>query len=244
METARQDQTAPTPVFARPCSHTVDTQKFELTASGQLRSAAASDDRCISVAGCAPPVPPSAGRVDPRNHAPSSSTSGVSSVWLRRSRDQQGAIKLAACNGKPSQEWNLTGDPSVVTDVQSTDGGCVLFLASVSSFCAPGLRGLDRAEKTRYWVAVGSVDMHSHPLTGCGEQSGSITRAAALCRCWEINGCGGASIDTNYGCKKLPSGPKPWTGCNNMAWTFLKNGSIISGMQAADGADQCLQVCV
>lgn len=66
-----------------------------------------------------------------------------------------GNIALAACSGAPSQLWNLTGDPAVVTDVQS--------------------------------------------MTGSGG-------------CWEINSCGGSSIDTDYGCKKLPTGSPPWTG--------------------------------
>ena len=53
---------------------------------------------------------------------------------------------------------------------------------------------------------------------------------------------GGSSIDTDYGCKKLPTGPRPWKGCNNMAWTFTKKGTVISGMEGSDGKDECLQV--
>ena len=101
------DQTAPTPVFARPCSHTVDTQKFALTPTGQLKSMSAGDDRCISVPGC----PPSA--------AVSASEDDVGSAV----KLGNGGIGLAACDGSPTQQWNLTGaDPSVVTDVQSLAG--------------------------------------------------------------------------------------------------------------------------
>ena len=48
--------------------------------------------------------------------------------------------------------------------------------------------------------------------------------------CWEINGCNGPDVDTNYGCKKLPSGSLPCKGCCNMAWRFNPNGTIVSGM--------------
>ena len=46
--------------------------------------------------------------------------------------------------------------------------------------------------------------------------------------CWEIPGCGGSSIDTDYGCKSLP---KPGaTGCPaNMAWKIdTRSGAILS----------------
>ena len=36
--------------------------------------------------------------------------------------------------------------------------------------------------------------------------------------CWEIDGCGGTGVDTDYGCKALPKGPLPCSGCCNMAW--------------------------
>eukprot|EP00037_Helgoeca_nana_P031399 m.400086 g.400086 ORF g.400086 m.400086 type:complete len:265 (-) comp28385_c1_seq3:30-824(-) len=58
--------------------------------------------------------------------------------------------------------------------------------------------------------------------------------------CWEIDGCGGSTVDTNYGCKALPKGPLPCKAgtCCNMAWIFKRNGQIMSGM----AAQQCLQV--
>ena len=66
--------------------------------------------------------------------------------------------------------------------------------------------------------------------------------------CWEINSCSGSTVDTNYGCKKLPAnGTLPCQGCCNMAWRFsefpLRNGTIVSGMAGADGKlSQCIQV--
>jgi hypothetical protein len=60
--------------------------------------------------------------------------------------------------------------------------------------------------------------------------------------CWEINGCSGPDVDTNFGCKRLPQGLLPCIGCCNMAWRFLDNGTIISGMRGKGGAPQCLQV--
>jgi hypothetical protein len=58
--------------------------------------------------------------------------------------------------------------------------------------------------------------------------------------CWEIDGCGGSTVDTNYGCKALPKGPLPCKAgtCCNMAWIFKRNGQLMSGM----AAQQCLQV--
>ena len=152
--------------------------RFALTPVGQLKSASAGDDRCISVPGCPPPAAWAAAAVA----APWRSAVGLAAG--------AGGIALAACDGSPTQQWNLTGDPSVVTDVQS--------------------------------------------LAGRGGKPGS---------CWEINGCGGASIDTDYGCKSLPKGPRPWKGCNNMAWTFLKNGSIISGMQVGSALPLTSELC-
>jgi hypothetical protein len=58
--------------------------------------------------------------------------------------------------------------------------------------------------------------------------------------CWEINGCGGPDVDTNFGCKRLPKGLLPCIGCCNMAWRFLDNGTIVSGMRGKGGAPQCL----
>jgi hypothetical protein len=48
--------------------------------------------------------------------------------------------------------------------------------------------------------------------------------------CWEIPGCGGSSIDTDFGCKSLPK--KGVKGCPaNMAWdTTRKDGTITSVM--------------
>ena len=59
-----------------------------------------------------------------------------------------------------------------------------------------------------------------------------------------LQGCSGPDIDTDYGCKKLPVGPPPWKGCNNMAWIFNPNGTIVSAMPSVTGGalDQCLQV--
>eukprot|EP01043_Picozoa_sp_COSAG02_P037509 COSAG02_NODE_2822_length_7957_cov_4.624841_1_plen_474_part_00 len=81
--------------------------------------------------------------------------------------------------------------------------------------------------------------------TSAGDPSVVTTvQSEASLSCWEVNGCGGPDIDTDYGCKKLPTGPPPWEGCNNMAWIFAQNGSIISGIPSVPGGtlDQCLQV--
>ncbi|CAK0838856.1 unnamed protein product [Prorocentrum cordatum] len=43
------DTSAPTPAFARPCTASLDTQRWVLTAEAQVRSAAAGDGRCLSV---------------------------------------------------------------------------------------------------------------------------------------------------------------------------------------------------
>lgn len=184
------DQTAPTPVFARPCSHTVDAQRFVFDEpTGQLQSASKTDRRCISVPGC-PPSYATATSSSPSPPSPSppvlDDLMGRHGSVVKLSRLGNGGIKLAPCTGASSQQWNLTGlEPSVVTDVQSLSGN------------------------------------HG---------------------CWEIDGCGGSTIDTNYGCKKLPTGKRPWKGCNNMAWTFATNGTIISGIAGANGVPQCLQV--
>lgn len=158
---SKYDMSAPTPVFGRPCSSSVDTQRFKLTAGGMLKSSGA-DGRCLSVAGC------------PTQQA----------LKAEHVRSGNGKIMLTTCvAGKASQEWTLTGDPSNVTDFNSSDGGC-----------------------------------------------------------WEIDGCGGSSIDTNYGCKQLPK-TMPCTGCCNMAWRMLANGTILSGMSKGGTVfDQCLQV--
>ena len=81
--------------------------------------------------------------------------------------------------------------------------------------------------------------------TSAGDPSVVTTvQSEASGNCCEINGCSGPDIDTNYGCKKLPVGPPPWKGCNNMAWIFTPNGSIVSAMPSVAGGplDQCLQV--
>ena len=120
------DQTAPTPVFARPCSSTVDTQKFVLTPSGQLKSASQSDHRCLSVPGC--PPTPTPGRKTDGSDPHVSLLSGRERTHVGLG---DGGIAMATCDGSLSQQWNLTGDPSVVTDVQSmvpevktSVGGC------------------------------------------------------------------------------------------------------------------------
>ncbi len=125
--TSIYDQSAPTPVFARPCSHTVDTQKFALSPTGQLKSMSKGDDRCISVPGCPPSPSPSLGSAGGRRpHVSMLSGRERSTVRLGN-----GGIALATCDGSPSQQWNFTGDPAAVTDVQTLvpsaggkPGGC------------------------------------------------------------------------------------------------------------------------
>lgn len=59
--------------------------------------------------------------------------------------------------------------------------------------------------------------------------------------CWEVNGCGygdGSTVDTNYGCKDLPSYVHDDACCSNMAWELGQNGSIRSGYDDS----RCLEV--
>jgi hypothetical protein len=164
------EQSAPTPIFARPCSSQVNTQRFSLRPDGLLQSTSVSNDpntksdaRSIAVPGC------------PTN--PNSSSNDI--------ENGKGGLRISKCSSKSkSQLWNLTTGVSgaaSVTNVKASDGGC-----------------------------------------------------------WEINGCGGSAVDTNYGCKKLPTDPSslPCTGCCNMAWRFQPNGTIVSGMDLR----KCLQV--
>eukprot|EP00039_Didymoeca_costata_P021705 m.345237 g.345237 ORF g.345237 m.345237 type:complete len:764 (+) comp25973_c0_seq1:95-2386(+) len=152
------DRTGPTPVFARPCSTTVDTQKFQFLKDGKIQSFSISETndnvtRCLSVPGC----------------------SSTNSDY----HPTEGSLQLAVCeNNKRSQQWNFTDN--ALTNIQSlADGGCM-----------------------------------------------------------EIDGCSGSTVDTDYGCKPLPTGPLPCTGCCNMAWTFTSDGRIRSGMSGRN----CLQV--
>merc|ERR1712151_660407 len=108
--------TGPTPVFARPCTNRLSTQKWMFTRNGQIKTLNPSDNRCLSVLGCA------------------------------NLGSQSGQLILSTCTGAPSQVWTFRGAAENITAVQAADGGC-----------------------------------------------------------WERNGCNGPSIDTNYGCKSLPS---------------------------------------
>ena len=65
----------------------------------------------------------------------------------------------------------------------------------------------------------------------------TIKSATAQAGCFEITGCSGGSVGTDYGCKPLPK-PGTTNKCAlNGAWSLNKNGTITSVM---DG--QCLQI--
>lgn len=146
------DTTAPTPLFARPCSTSIETQRFILNPDQTLQSKSRGDRRCLSTVSC-PDV-------------------------IRK--PQTGNLHLATCDGSVSQQWTLTANESKTSVKSASDGGC-----------------------------------------------------------WEINGCDGTTVDTDYGCKTLPAGPLPCgTQCCNMAWSFKSTGQIVSGMSS----QQCLQV--
>ena len=71
-------------------------------------------------------------------------------------------------------------------------------------------------------------------------------RSHASQGCWEVNGCSGTTVDTNFGCKKMPKHVPCPAGhaCDcNMAFTFLSNGSIVSAIpDASTGQNQCIRV--
>jgi len=66
------------------------------------------------------------------------------------------------------------------------------------------------------------------------QTTGTMSTIAALAGdkgCWEVNGCNyvdGASVDTDFGCKPLPSPGLEDPCCSNMAWHFNASGAITS----------------
>jgi hypothetical protein len=78
----------------------------------------------------------------------------------------------------------------------------------------------------------GSSTQRKSITGGSNPRSATSVKSEANGGCWEINGCEGPTVDTDYGCKSLPKGPLPCVGqCCTMAWAFNDNRQIVLGTE-------------